>query len=79
MSGINIKTADNDTLRYYICKEVTIEGVAPEAAPAAEETPAAEAAVPANMTAEAGAADTTILQSSNTIILNITIYAILVV
>ena len=28
MSGINIKTADNNTLRYYIYKAVTIEGAA---------------------------------------------------
>jgi S-layer protein (TIGR01567 family) len=26
MAGVNIKTADNDTLRYYIYKAVTIEG-----------------------------------------------------
>ena len=34
MAGIKIKTADNDTLRYYIYKAVTIEGeAAPEATP----------------------------------------------
>ncbi len=45
MSGISIKTADNDTLRYYIYKAVTIEGAAApvaEAAPAVEAAPAAE-------------------------------------
>ncbi len=26
MAGVSIKTADNDTLRYYIYKAVTIEG-----------------------------------------------------
>ena len=41
MSGISIKTADNDTLRYYIYKAVTIEGAA---APAAEAAPVVEAA-----------------------------------
>ncbi len=28
MAGVRIKTADNDTLRYYIYKAVTIEGAA---------------------------------------------------
>ncbi len=31
MAGVNIKTADNDTLRYYIYKAVTIEGTAANA------------------------------------------------
>jgi S-layer protein (TIGR01567 family) len=55
MAGINIKTADNDTLRYYIYKPVTIEGAA--AAPVAEAAPVVEAA-PAveNKTVEAPAA-----------------------
>ncbi len=72
MAGVNIKTADNDTLRYYIYKAVTIEGAAApvteaapvvEAAPAVEnktvEAPAAEAApvVVENKTAEAPAAE----------------------
>jgi S-layer protein (TIGR01567 family) len=51
MEGVSIKTADADELRYYIYKEVTIDGEAAaepaaeaEAAPAVEETaPAAEA------------------------------------
>jgi S-layer protein (TIGR01567 family) len=46
MPGVNIKTADNDTLRFYIYKPVTIEGTA---APAAE-------TVAANVTAEAAPA-----------------------
>jgi len=61
MSGISIKTADNETLRYYIYKAVTIEGAAAttvEAAPAVEnktlEATAAEAApVVEKKTAEA--------------------------
>jgi S-layer protein (TIGR01567 family) len=55
MSGINIKTADNDTLRYYIYKAVTIEGAAApatEAAPVVEAAPAVE-----NKTVEAPAAE----------------------
>jgi hypothetical protein len=54
MSGINIKTADNNTLRYYIYKAVTIEGAAApvaEAAPVVEAAPAVE-----NKTVEAPAA-----------------------
>ncbi len=43
MPGISIRTADNDTLRYYIYKPVTIEGAAAEAAPATTETPAVTA------------------------------------
>ena len=55
MPGVSIKTADNDTLRFYIYKPVTIEGAA---APATEAVPAVEAA-PAveNKTAEAPAAE----------------------
>jgi len=55
MPGVNIKTADNTTLRFYIYKPVTIEGAA---APATEAVPAVEAA-PAveNKTAEAPAAE----------------------
>jgi hypothetical protein len=51
MPGVNIKTADNDTLRFYIYKPVTVDGAAEapaamtaEAKPAVE-APAAEAAV----------------------------------
>ena len=56
MAGVNIKTADNDTLRYYIYKAVTIEGAAAanktvEAAPVVEAAPAVE-----NKTVEAPAA-----------------------
>ena len=53
MAGVKIKTADNDTLRYYIYKAVTIEGAAAPAAETvaanvtAEAAPAAEAAVEA--------------------------------
>jgi len=49
MEGVSIKTADSDDLRYYIYKEVTIDGEAAaepaaeaEAAPAVEEAPAVE-------------------------------------
>jgi hypothetical protein len=55
MSGISIKTADNNTLRYYIYKAVTIEGAAAtttEAAPVVEAAPAVE-----NKTVEAPAAE----------------------
>ncbi|MCX6679626.1 MAG: S-layer protein domain-containing protein [Methanothrix sp.] len=57
MAGVNIKTADNDTLRYYIYKAVTIEGAAAanktvEAAPVVEAAPAVE-----NKTVEAPAAE----------------------
>ncbi|HWQ18399.1 MAG TPA: S-layer protein domain-containing protein [Methanotrichaceae archaeon] len=55
MPGVSIKTADNDTLRYYIYTEQTIEGAA--AAPAANVTaPAANVTapvVPANETVPA--------------------------
>jgi len=55
MPGVNIKTADNDTLRFYIYKPVTIEGAA---APAAEAAPAVEPAkVAENKTVEAPAAE----------------------
>ncbi len=50
MPGISILTADNDTLRYYIYKPVTIETAAAEAAPAAvpsNVTPAEAAPAPA--------------------------------
>jgi S-layer protein (TIGR01567 family) len=46
MPGVNIKIADNDTLRFYIYKPVTIEGAA---APVA-------AVAPANVSAEAAPA-----------------------
>jgi S-layer protein (TIGR01567 family) len=50
MPGVSIQTADNDTLRFFICKPVTIDGSAVTAAetisidstPAAEATPVAE-------------------------------------
>jgi S-layer protein (TIGR01567 family) len=52
MGGVSIKTADNDTLRYYVYKAVTIEGTAAaEATPAVEATAAAE-----NKTVEAAPA-----------------------
>jgi len=44
MPGVSLKTADNDTLRFYVYKPVTVEGAATEAeAKPAVETPAAEA------------------------------------
>jgi hypothetical protein len=51
MAGVRIKTADNDTLRYYIYKAVTIEGAA--STPAANVTAAteAESAAKENLTA----------------------------
>jgi S-layer protein (TIGR01567 family) len=52
MPGISIKTADNDTLRFYIYKPVTIAGAAAEAAPAVA-APVAAPAAEANVTAEA--------------------------
>jgi S-layer protein (TIGR01567 family) len=61
MEGVKIKTADQDDvtaenpLRYYIYKDVTIEGAAApvvEAAPAVEATPAAEAVTAAAAVAE---------------------------
>ncbi|HQJ29254.1 MAG TPA: S-layer protein domain-containing protein [Methanotrichaceae archaeon] len=48
MGDVHIKTADNDTLRYYIYAAKTIEGAAAEAAPVEAEVPAE-----ANVTAEA--------------------------
>ena len=52
MPGVNIKTADNDTLRFYIYKPVTIDGAAAAAAaPVVEAAPAVE-----NKTVEAAAA-----------------------
>ena len=45
MPGVAIKTADADELRYYIYKEVTIEGEAAEAEPTAEAEAAAEEVV----------------------------------
>jgi hypothetical protein len=57
MAGVKIKTADNDTLRYYIYKAVTIEGAAPAATPAAAANVTTEAAPAAeNKTVEAAAA-----------------------
>jgi S-layer protein (TIGR01567 family) len=60
MAGVRIKTADNDTLRYYIYKAVTIEGAA--STPSANVTAAteAESAAKENLTAatEAKAAAT---------------------
>jgi S-layer protein (TIGR01567 family) len=59
MPGVSLQTADNDTLRYYIYKPVTIEAAAAEAAPAAvptnvtEAAPAAEEAAPAEVAAPA--------------------------
>ncbi len=62
MPGVGIKTADNDTLRYYIYTEQTIEGAAAEenvtapveAAPAENVTAPVEEAAPAeNVTAPA--------------------------
>ncbi len=48
MPGVSIKTADNDTLRFYIYKPVTIEGAAAENVTAAK---AAEAAATENVSA----------------------------
>jgi len=61
MAGVNIKTADNDTLRYYIYKAVTIEGAAAPVveAPAVEAAPAAEA-----VTAAAAVAETKVNESA---------------
>jgi len=56
MPGVNIKTADNDTLRFYIYKPVTIAGAAAPAAEAAPANVTAEAA-PANVTAPAPVAE----------------------
>jgi S-layer protein (TIGR01567 family) len=61
MEGVNFKTADNDTLRYYLYKTETIEGAAEAAAAAApavpsnvtEAAPAAEEAAPAEVAAPA--------------------------
>ena len=53
MPGVSIKTADNDTLRFYIYKPVTIEGAA---APAAEAAPAVSAPAAENKIVEAAAA-----------------------
>ena len=53
MPGISIKTADNDTLRFYIYKPVTIEGAAAQAAEAA---PAVAASAAENKIVEAAAA-----------------------
>jgi S-layer protein (TIGR01567 family) len=59
MPGVSLQTADNETLRYYIYKPVTIEAAAAEAAPAAvptnvtEAAPAAEEAAPAEVAAPA--------------------------
>ncbi len=58
MPGVSIKTADNDTLRYYIYKPVTIDGAAAEnvAAAKAVETAATEN-VSAAKAAEAAATE----------------------
>ncbi len=63
MSGISIKTADNDTLRYYIYKAVTIEGAA---APAAEAAPAVEAAPAATTVVEAAKENVTEAKAAET-------------
>ncbi|MEI6105010.1 MAG: S-layer protein domain-containing protein [Methanothrix sp.] len=51
MSGIGIKTADNDTLRYYIYKAVTIEGTTPTATENVASATVAESVAKENLTA----------------------------
>jgi S-layer protein (TIGR01567 family) len=53
MEDVKFKTADNDTLRYYLYKTETIEGAAQAAAAAAPAVPTA----PANVTEAAPAAE----------------------
>jgi len=56
MPGVAIKTADADELRYYIYKEVTIEGEGAAAEPAAEAEAAAEEVAETPVVEEAAAA-----------------------
>jgi len=51
MSGISIKTADNDTLRYYIYKAVTIEGTTPTPTENVASATKAESVAKENLTA----------------------------
>ena len=63
MSGISIKTADNDTLRYYIYKAVTIEGTTPTATENVASATVAESAAKENLTA---ATEAVVVAEANT-------------
>jgi hypothetical protein len=55
MPGINIKTADNDTLRFYIYKPVTIEGTTPTATENVASATKADSVAKENLTAATAA------------------------